>query len=127
MKPRHATNAFAYRAAPASYIDVIPSGAGRCGFVPEVCLANFDRYGMDKSSDDFFQLLDSMAQSSPSGLRLVSAINLLDARSYYFVDLQAPASAGPQRNQIISGCALQINTKNQTIYQIVSSSSSEAR
>ncbi len=112
--------AFAFRAAPSAYIDVV-AGSGRCGSVPEVCLSDFERYGTEKSSDDFFQLLLSTAKSSPSGLRLNSAINLLDAKSGYFVDLAAASSPVPQRNQVISGCAFEVNTLNQTVYQITTS------
>jgi hypothetical protein len=113
--------AFAFRAAPAAYVDVLAEAGNRCGFVPEICLADFDQYGTEKSSDDFYQALLSLAGSSPSGLRLNIAINLFDAKSYYFVDLAAPASLAPQRNQVISGCALEQTTRNQTILQIVSS------
>jgi hypothetical protein len=116
--------AFAFKAAPAAYVDVLDEAGGRCGFVPEICLSNFDQYGTEKSSDDFYQAVLSMAQSSPSGLRLNIAINLLDSKSYYFVDLAAPAGLAPQRNQVISGCALEQNTRNQTILQIVSSTAS---
>ena len=117
--------AFAFRAPPAAYVDVVAGSQGRCGFVPEVCLVDFDRYGTEKSSDDFYQALLSMAESSPAGMRVNIAINLLDSKSYYFVDLSAPASLAAQRNQTISGCALEQNTRNQTIYQIVSSSAGD--
>ncbi len=117
---------FVFRAAPAAYIDVVPE-PGRCGLVPEVCLADFDRYGTEKSSDDFYQLLLSMAQSSPPGMRLISAINLLDLKSYYFVDLGAPSSPDAQRNQIISGCAFEVNTLNQSILRITSATTVGAK
>ncbi len=111
---------FAFRPAPAAYVDVT-SQPGSCGFVPEVCLSDFDRYGTEKASDDFYQLLLATAQSSPSGMRLDLAINLLDSKSYYFVDL-TPSSLGGQPGGIVSGCALEVNTRNQSVLQIVSSS-----
>lgn len=114
---------FAFRAAPSAYIDV-GATPGRCGFVPEVCLADFDQYGTEKASDDFYQWLASAAQSSPAGFRLNSAINLLDAKSYYFVDLRPASSLAPQTNQLIRGCALEINTRNQSILQVVSADAS---
>lgn len=111
---------FAFRAAHSAYIEVT-ADPRRCGFAPEVCLADFDQYGTEKASDDFYQWLLAAAQSSPAGFRLNSAINLLDSKSYYFVELGPPASLPAQANQVISGCALEINTRNQSILQIVSS------
>jgi hypothetical protein len=103
-----------------SYIYLIPDGTGRCGVVPEVCLSDFDRHGTEKSSDDFFQDLLSMARSSGTGIRITPGINLVDARFHYFVDRVAP-NAVVSRTQTLTGCAIEVLTKNQSIYQVVSS------
>jgi hypothetical protein len=103
-----------------SYIDLIPDGTRACGVVPEVCLSDFDQHGTEKASDEFFQTLLSMARSSHTGTRIMPAINLVDTRFHYFVDLAAP-SAEVVADQVIVGCAVEVGTKNQSIYQLMSS------
>jgi hypothetical protein len=111
--------AFVVNAAPGSYIDIVPESKTQCGLVPTVCLSDFDKNGSEKSSDDFFGKLLSLAQSSRTGIRIMPALNLIDLEFHYFIDLSPQRLARPA-NQLVSGCALQILTKNQSIYRIVS-------
>jgi hypothetical protein len=115
-----AQHAFVIKTAPESYIDVTPGGTRECGGIPGVCLGDFIENGTEKAIDDFFQDLLALAQSSQSGMRVTPAINLLDAKFHYFVDLEPHRSAVPA-TRIVSGCAVGMPTKNQSIYLIMSS------
>jgi hypothetical protein len=111
--------AFAIRTPPDSYIDLLPIGTAACGSVPAVCLADFEQNATDKTTDDFYQALASMARSSTSGTRIIPAFNLPDTRFSYFVDL-SPAAMDLPANQVVTGCGTGIDTKNQSIFRIES-------
>ena len=104
---------------PQSYIDILPHGKKACGVVPEVCMNDFDRNGLEKTADDFYQELLVRSQSSESGIRVIPAINVMDAKFRYFIMSydQAPnlSSSG-----MFSGCAVEFNTTNQRIFQVES-------
>ncbi len=109
--------AFAIRTPPGSYIDLLPAGTATCGTVPAVCLADFEQNATEKTTDDFYQALSSMAQSSAAGIRIMPSFNLPDARFSYFVAL-SPLSLEQPADQVISGCGSTIETKNQSIFRI---------
>ncbi len=72
-----------------SYIDLVPAGAGTCGTLPEVCLADFQRFsaGNDPSDIAVFDQLASAVGNSP--VRVFAANNLIDGHPHLFV---GPAS-----------------------------------
>jgi len=111
--------AFAIKPTPDSYIDLKPDGTTQCGFAPAVCLSDFNQNGSQKSIDDFYQVLFSLAQSGSSGIRIIPSINLLDAKFHYFVNDPTHNLLLPAK-QVLSGCATEIRTNNQSIYQIES-------
>jgi hypothetical protein len=107
---------FVIRAYPGSYIDVLAEPGGACGYLPEVCLADFDRRATDKTNDDFVQALISMARSEPGGLRITAAMNLTDARFHYFVSPVGEPLAADR--QLASGCAAETLTRNESIFKV---------
>ncbi len=91
------THPFVLRAAPQTYVDVLPTSNHSCGLVPEVCLADLDAHATDKSNDDFVQALLKLAKDSPSGIRIIPTMDLLDPSFHYFVsplDNGLPVPAG---------------------------------
>ncbi len=111
--------AFVIRALPEAYIDLVPDGSNHCGLLPDVCLADFSRNATDKTSDDFIQAVVALAESSRGGIRLIPAMNLLDAKFQYFAALPAQSRHAPA-GQLFSGCADEIVLKNASIFRIVS-------
>ncbi len=107
------------RAAPQTYVDVLPTSNHRCGLVPEVCLGDLDAHATDKSNDDFVQALLKLAKDSPTGIRIIPTMDLVDPSFHYFVsplDHGLPVPAG----QSVSGCATEIFTLNGSLYQVES-------
>jgi hypothetical protein len=110
-------NAFVIRTDPGAYIDVLPEGVGACGRAPAVCRADFESNGTEKGIDDFYQWLLDGSGSSPGGIRIRPAVNLLDGEFHYFVESD-PARFDDPPGGRISGCATEIRTRNQSIYQV---------
>ncbi len=113
--------AFAAEVSPNSYIDLIPDGLGPCGLAPRVCLSNFRSNGAGDPLDDFYVKLMSLTGSATSTIRLVPSTNMLGSSFHYFV------MAGPEVPQLrtsstllVSGCATEIRTQNQSIFQVES-------
>lgn len=111
--------AFVIRADPASYIDLISGGTKTCGMVPDVCLADFAKNGTQGPVDDFYRDLLSLARTSKAGLRIMPAINLLDGQFHYFVADDPSILNSISSGQVISGCAIETCSKNQSIFQII--------
>jgi hypothetical protein len=112
-------NSFAIRTNPDSYIDVISQGTRNCGSTPDICLSDFKKRVTENNDDDFYQELLSLTQQSQTVTRIIPAVDLQDANFHYFVVADPGLLLGPA-GQIVSGCAAQIRTKNQSIYQIES-------
>jgi hypothetical protein len=112
-------NSFAIRVNPDSYIDVISQGAGNCGLTPDICLSEFRKRVTENNDDDFYQELLSLAQPSNTVTRIIPTVNLLDTNFHYFV-IADPGLLLAPAGQVVSGCAAEIRTKNQSIYQIES-------
>jgi hypothetical protein len=101
-----------------SYVDLI-SKNGNCGLVPKICLRDFEKNGMEKSVDDFYQSLYSLSINNQANDRIVPAINFVETRFRFFY---FPLNENPDRfsSRLITGCAIEVDTKNQTIYQVES-------
>jgi hypothetical protein len=107
-----------------SYLDFIRPGANSCGFVPAVCQADFKSNNTERSNDDFYQKLFDLMESEEASVRIIPAYNLANGRFHYiFVTLEKLA-ASPVSGES-SGCAIEVLTKNQTIYQVQSWSLNE--
>ena len=104
---------------PQSYLDILPEGQAACGIVPEICLGDFDRNGLVKTADDFYQDLLARSRSSESGIRVIPAINLLDTKFRYFI-MSHDRAPDLTSSGVFSGCAIEFNTSNQRIFQVES-------
>ncbi len=108
---------FVIRVNPDSHIDLVNSGSGTCGFLPEVCLEDFWNNNSERLSDGFYQELHALTVASGTGITIQPATNLIDGSFLYFVDdredesFQLPGS-------LLSGCAIRIATTDQTILLI---------
>ena len=101
-----------------SYVDLIKSGSQACGFAPEICQDDFERNNIERSIDDFYQTLSTLMENDDSNARIIPAINFANRRFHYFYvssNELTDATSG-----IVSGCAVEVRTKNQTIYQVKS-------
>jgi hypothetical protein len=112
-------NSFAIKANPDSYVNVITQETRSCGLIPDICLSGFKANGTERNIDDFFQELVSLTQRSNAVTRIIPTVNLLDANFHYFV-VSDPGLLLAPAGKIVSGCAVEIRTKNQSIYQIES-------
>jgi hypothetical protein len=84
-------------------------------FSPTVSVNDFEKNNVELKIDDFYQELLSLAENQQIGIRIIPTINLADVDFHYFVQsLDKPIGS----NKIISGCATEILTKNQSIYLI---------
>ncbi len=104
---------------PGSYVDLISDPQGNCGLVPEICLGDFELYSIEKSVDDVYQSLYSLAISNRSIDRIIPTVNFFDnqLRFFYF-----PLADTPEffSSRLMAGCAIEVETKNQMIYQVES-------
>jgi len=102
-----------------SYIDLVKDGSNRCGVVPEVCLNDFEENNTEISIDDFYQKIFSFAKDSNANVRIIPAIDLVEGKFHYFY-ISHDKLLGDSSSELISGCAVEIETKNQSIYQVES-------
>lgn len=109
---------FAVRAFPESYIDLFP-GDNQCGLMPEICLSDFDANSIEKTVDDFYQQLYSLVKDDNTNVRIIPALDLIDERLHYFYVFQSKLP-DTSRSNVMTGCAVEIETKNQSIYRIES-------
>ncbi|HEY2980406.1 MAG TPA: hypothetical protein VGJ22_04425 [Anaerolineales bacterium] len=105
---------------PRSYVNIVPDGVSACGGLPNVCSSDFVANGTEKSIDDFFQALMEVSGSSQEVTHLVPAVNLIDDKFHYFIGPAARFEAAGS-NHLLAGCAVEIRTDNQRIYQVESS------
>lgn len=107
-----------------SYIDLIKDGTAQCGFAPEVCLSDFEKNNTEKNIDDYYQELLLLTKTNDTNVRIIPAIDLVSEEFHYFY---VPHSRikGTLPLNVVSGCATEIKTKNQSIYQVESILSNE--
>lgn len=109
---------FVIRTYPDSYVDLVADTTA-CGIAPNICLADFLRNGTERDIDDFYQALSVIAQESATTTRIIPAVNLLDEK-FHFFQLVPDKISSAAPSQIMSGCAIETNTRTQSIYQIQS-------
>jgi len=107
-----------------SYIDLIKDGTTQCGFAPEVCLSDFEKNNTEKAIDDYYQELLLLTKSNDTNVRIIPAIDLVNEEFHYFYVPHNRIKASSALN-VVSGCATEIKTKNQSIYQVESILSNE--
>jgi hypothetical protein len=102
-----------------SYIDLIKDGTAPCGFVPEVCLRDFEENNIEKSNDDFYQHLLFSTENSERNIRIIPSIDLVQEKFHYFYVSQDTLT-GISPFGLIAGCATPLETKSQSIYLVES-------
>jgi len=107
-----------------SYIDLIKDGTTPCGFAPDVCLGDFERNNTEKAIDDYYQELLLLTKSNDTNVRIIPAIDLVNEEFHYFY-VPHNRIKGSSALNVVSGCATEIKTKNQSIYQVESILSNE--
>jgi hypothetical protein len=104
---------------PGSYIDLVKAEMSQCGPLPEVCLNDFMTNNTEKTTDDFYQEIFNLMESSAVNARLVPAIELIAKKFHYFYIPHDKLSKDSLPG-LLSGCAIELSTKNQTIFQVES-------
>ena len=104
---------------PGSFIDLVKTGSSQCGPLPEVCLNDLMTNNTEKTTDDFYQEIFSLMESSGVNARIVLATELITQRFHYFYIPYDKLSKDILPG-LMSGCALELSTKNQTIFQVES-------
>jgi len=104
---------------PGTYIDLVKDKSSACGFLPEMCLDDFDKNNSEKSVDDFYQRLLTLTENNAGNVRIIEGFDLVAERlHYYFVSRdKLPDDPLPK---LMSGCAVTISTRNQIIFQVES-------
>ncbi len=102
-----------------SFIDLVKDGSSYCGSVTEVCLHDFEKNNIEKSTDDFYQEISRLVGNGAADVRIVPAVDLVAEEFHYFYipHDKLPEDALPN---LIAGCGTNLSTKNQTILQVES-------
>jgi len=107
-----------------SYIDLLKVGTAQCGFAPEVCLSDFEKNNTEKAIDDYYQKLLLLTKNNDTNVRIIPAIDLINEEFHYFYVPHSRMEGNSSLN-LVSGCATELKTKNQSIYQVESMLSNE--
>jgi hypothetical protein len=102
-----------------SYVDLVPDGTAGCGFVPKVCLGDFQKNNIEKSSDDYYQTILSLTASASADVRIIPAIDLIKEKFHYFVFIPERLAVD-SIDHVVEGCATEIETQNQSIFYVES-------
>jgi hypothetical protein len=104
----------AYRGA---YIDLIKDNTALCRAIPDVCLNDFEKHNVEKSTDDYYQHLLLFARSHEENIRIIPAIDLVQDKFHYFYFPQPDRSSSDSLG-LLMGCAREVETKNQSVYLV---------
>jgi hypothetical protein len=107
---------FVIQVYPGSYIDLVKDSTALCGSVPNVCFNDFEENNTEKSSDDFYQYMLVFVENAEGTVRIVPAVDLVQERFHYFYFPQQEVDHSSFG--LVSGCAIEVDTKNQSIYQV---------
>jgi len=107
---------FAIQMYPGSYLDLLKDSTSPSGLTPEVRLEDFDKNNAEKENDDYYQKLLYLAKGNSTNVRIIPAIDFIEDGFHYFYASQNNIPTG----RLITGCAIEIKTKNQSIYEIKS-------
>jgi hypothetical protein len=115
-------DAFAFQTVRGSYVNLIKEGSA-CGMLPNVCLADFDRNNAERGVDPFYDVLLRLVSAEHSGARIIPGLDLVTNKfHYYYVSLDKLPENGQPR--FMTGCSMEVEAKNQSVYQVESISSS---
>lgn len=100
-----------------SYIDLIKDNTSSCGAIPDVCLNDFEKNNIEKSTDDYYQHLLHFAKSNEGNIRIIPALDLVQEKFHYFYFPQLDRSRSDSLG-LLMGCASEVETKNQSVYLV---------
>lgn len=112
---------FVIQVYPGSYIDLVKQSTSLCGSVPNVCFDAFEENNTEISIDDFYQHMLLFVKRAEGTVRIVPAIDLVQEKFHYFYF--PPDNIGHLSFGLVSGCAIEVATKNQSIYQVEAATS----
>jgi hypothetical protein len=104
---------------PDSYVDLYKKGSAQCGIAPKVCFDDFEQNNAELVTDDFYQKLLHLSGNGNVDIRVIPAIDWVGKEFHYFYVLQDKLPMDFSHGQV-SGCAKEILTTNQSIYQVES-------
>lgn len=104
---------------PGSYIDLVENTPSRCHGVPSVCFDDFISNNPEKGTDDFYRELIDLTKKADSVARIIPAVDWLENKPHYFYLSNDKLRTGLEFG-LLSGCAIQIRTKYQSIYKVES-------
>ena len=110
---------FAMEVHQGSYIDLLKDRTAQCGSAPEICLSDFEKNNTEKAVDDYYQELILLTKKRDTNVRIIPAIDFVEDKFHYFYVSQN-SIPGNSMTSLITGCAIEIKTKNQSIYEIES-------
>ena len=110
---------FVTRIYPRSYVELMRVSSPACGFAPNICLGDFQQYSQEKTTDDFYQELERLAGAANASMWIVPSVDLVDRSFHYLVDNGSFLDGLGTPPLSIQGCAVEIKTKTQSIYQIM--------
>jgi hypothetical protein len=110
---------FVTRIYPRSYVELMRVSSPACGFAPNICLGDFQQYSQEKTTDDFYQELERLAGAANASMWIVPSVDLVDRSFHYLVDNSSFLDGLGTPPLSIQGCAVEIKTKTQSIYQIM--------
>ena len=102
-----------------SYIDLVKDGTSECGMLPKVCFDDFAANNAELQVDDFYQELLFLSEGRNVNARIISAMDWVKNQAHYFY-IPLDQMPGNVPSGLISGCAVEINTQFQSIYQVLS-------
>ena len=110
---------FAVQIHPGSYVDLLKDRTTPSVLTPEVSLKDFEKNNTEKEIDDYYQILLLLTKKDDTNVRIIPAVDFVGDEFHYFYVSQ---SSIPDDSTIslIAGCAIEIRTKNQSIYEIKS-------
>ena len=110
---------FAIQIHPGSYLDLVNGRTTRGGLTPEVSLQDFEKNNTEKEIDDYYQKLLLLIKNDNPNVRIAPAVDFVKDEFHYFYVSQSNLPDDSTMNLII-GCAIEMKTKNQSIYEIKS-------
>jgi hypothetical protein len=113
---------FVVQVYPGSYIDLVQDNSA-CGLAPEICIGDFIANGSESSVDDFYQALVNISKAAEVNLMLFPANDLISNNPHFFYG-NSDMLPSHTHDHLISGCASEIRTEHQSIYQVISTNTS---
>ena len=100
-----------------AYVDILSDENPDCGYSPKLCFNAFASNGIDKKTDDFYNVLVDMAHDSTEGIRVWAGVDWSSGQ-YTFISLPLELVDNTMPDQQIFSCGKIIKTQFQTLRAI---------